>query len=154
VPLDCVWSDGTPVVTGHPDVPCPASVSRDAPFCGGACGYVACPETPGGTGVFGPSGGSRSCLGVSDQRGYGLCVWSDWRCTSEWQRARPDLIEDWFDQCSDAYRGQPCACMVLEPASADGVERGSFVLASACTAYAAAHPGTVRCRDAQWNELR
>jgi hypothetical protein len=151
MPLDCVWSDGTPVVTGHPEVACPPSVSPNAPFCGGSCGYVACPEVAGGGyDILSPRGGSRSCAGVSDQRGYGVCLWSDTRCVSNLPL---EVREDWFDQCRDAYRGQPCACMILEP-PVEGVERGSFVLASACTAYASAHPGTVRCRDAQWNELR
>jgi hypothetical protein len=147
--LPCVWSDNTPVVTGHPVVTCPEDVSILSPYCGGSCGFVECPRRPSLLmDITTPGGSSESCLGVSDTRGYGVCAWTDERCASN----LGGLLPSWFEACSYGYDGAACACMVLEPPDESGVERGSFVLGSVCAAYARDNPG-VTCRGPNWELL-
>lgn len=149
---DCVWSDRTSVVSGPPPATCAAPDDARAPFCGGACEGVSCPSRPGGGGsVVNPSGGSTQCVGVSDTRGFGMCVWSATYCREPLDPEDPDEVaawQYWQDLCREGYDGEPCACLVLEPQ--EGRQRGYYTLRTACLAYAAAHPGRASCREASW----
>lgn len=127
----CVWSDGTPVVTGSPPGACPPSVDAQQPFCGGSCGLVNCPPVPG------------RCVGVSDQRAFGLCETGIGRC----QEDDPTATEQSLRFCTGGIgHGSPCRCLYLMPqASAAGHRGGIVVLPHVCEAYQAAFPANVEC---------
>jgi hypothetical protein len=129
--FECVWSDGTPVVTGSPPGGCPTALSPNQPFCGGSCGLVNCPPVPG------------RCVGVSDQRAFGVCETGIGRC----QEDDPTATEQSLTFCTGGLgHGSRCRCLYLMPqASPAGHRGGIVVLAGICEAYQAAFPANVEC---------
>jgi hypothetical protein len=147
-PVRCVYSDGSLLVTGPPAATCPAADSR-APFCGGACGTDRyCPDTRLGFITLGRQ--RPPCVGLSDQRGIGLCAYNEARCV----RGNPDRTT--FDrlECSLFYDDAPCSCMVTRESSGDGYgDLGYIVLHSACALYRSEHAGLVDCVNEHWETL-
>jgi hypothetical protein len=143
-PQKCVYPDGTEVVTGPPDAPCPGPEGSML-VCGGSCGEVICPGTH-----TSPSG-INPCVGYSDDRAFGICAFMARRCSEEtaWE-----LIHECESHWITWFLG-PCACMLLEPqATLPEVGRTGFVVpADACQRYQSYYPGQVECRDARWNPL-
>ena len=137
----CLYSDGTPLVTGPPPADCPPSDPIN-PFCGGSCGTaVECP--------FGP-GRPASCIGLSDTRSHGVCMVDPAYC-------RADAVGTFWqgrilEVCAEKVEGE-CACMVPRPQAFPETEVGFPMLRSACAAYRARFPDSVVCVDAEWAEL-
>ncbi len=132
----CVYSDGTPFVTGPPPGACPTS--SGATNCGGVCGDALC------VGI---------CLGVSDDRRYGLCVDTPVACWEEDATMAHNRLQ--LANC-ETRTGASCACLVPSPQRLDptGVhERGWPVPTEACEAYASENPGHARCVDGDWNPV-
>lgn len=148
----CVWSDGSARASGPPASTCPSAAHARAPPCGGSCSGVRCPSVPtaDGTTVIDPSGGSQQCVGVSDARGFGTCVYSETLCR-EPEAGDEEIFARWLELCGQAYGGAPCGCLVLEPQTSP--QWGFFVEAATCAAYARAHPGLATCRDASWSPV-
>lgn len=140
-PFTCRYADGSVVVTGPPDAPCPPSAAG-APFCGGSCGMApdGCPNT------YGPFGTNLalSCIGLADTRAYGVCVFSQVDCDQIWTMFGADGVNFYLDACAASY-GAPCACMQLA-AGPEG-PLSYFVKADACVGYRAAYPASVECLD-------
>jgi len=105
-----------------------------------------CPET------FGPFGSNvdLSCIGLSDARAYGVCVFNEIDCDEIWERFGVSGVRNWQDACAAEY-GTPCACMQLA-AGPDG-PLSYIVKAEACTRYRAAYPDSVECLDATRSPL-
>ncbi len=134
----CVWTDMTPVTRPPPEAGCPLPADPRAPFCAGACGAVDCPA---------PS--VPLCVGLSDTRAFGVCVWRGFPCSE----AHMPQLQGFLQQCSDDYRA-PCACMVLDPQPAEApFPRGSIVLATTCLTYQTVYPHGVECRNDHWSLL-
>lgn len=142
LPFTCRYGDGSVVVSGPPSDLCPSPVV-DAPWCGGSCGIVpdGCPNTDGpfGTNI------TPSCIGLSDTRGYGVCVYDEIDCDDTWSRFGPDQYLFMLDACSTNY-GAPCACMQVA-GGPDGPQ-SHFVKADACLGYRSGFPSSVECLDA------
>jgi hypothetical protein len=141
-PFECVWSDGTAVVSGPPPGDCPTSPSPTYPFCGGSCGIVAC---PGGSLSTQPGG----CVGVSETRSFGVCEADFLRCRED----DPMWTRSVLENCR-AENLRDCACLVPSPQpQAVGTRMGFVVLASVCDAYRAAFPTNADCVDRTWTSL-
>ena len=144
----CQYSDGTMFVTGPPalDV-CPPS-NPALQFCGGPCAGVICPEE-GGAFL------NRNCLGVSDNRAFGVCGRSDGlNCRQGWSFNGP-LLE--YCRSRIGKTGAPdeaCGCIVPRP-QAEGLdaEMGWPVPLSVCRTYRDLNPGHADCVDADWNPV-
>lgn len=129
-PFHCVWTDMTPITQRPPSAACPSPAHPDAPFCSGACSDQDCP----------------ACIGLSDTRGFGVCVASTFPCYED----MPSFLRNRIEECSRDH-GVPCACMVLTPQPADApFPRGNVVVADACLGYEGIYPDGVQCRDADW----
>jgi len=134
-------------VTGPPvlDVCPPSNLAFQ--FCGGPCVGVICPEEGG---VF----LNRSCLGLSDNRAFGVCGRSSGlNCSQRGGNHLPFLA------CDEAQFGagippEPCACIVPRP-QAEGLdaEMGWPVPLSVCRTYRELNPGHADCVDADWNPV-
>jgi hypothetical protein len=135
-PQKCVYTDGTEVVTGPPDAPCPGPAGSML-VCGGSCGEVICPQ--------------GRCVGFSDTRAFGICTPLPIRCAASNAREMITLCNSlqvtWFP-------GE-CACLLVDPQpTLPGVERTGFLApADACQRYQAVYPDQVECRDEDWNLL-
>ncbi len=140
-PFECVWSDGTHVVTGPPPGECPTSPDPVEPFCGGACGVVDCQALS--TATFGISG---ACIGVSDTRGFGVCELASSRCTEAGVRSTLDL-------CAH-QTGRECACLTPSPlATSTTTPFGFPVFRSVCLAYRDHFPANADCMDGTWTSI-
>lgn len=140
-PFTCLYPDGTPVVTGPPETTCPMSDPRD-PFCGGACPWRACDQLHATFSFAIPVG---DCIGLSDQRGFGLCRVSAATCSEEYP------IREEFD-CVEML-GDACVCMVLPGSPAGDANVGSPVLENACRRYRELYPDHVECMSDEWTPL-
>jgi hypothetical protein len=156
-PVKCVYADGAVLVTGPPPGECPqADEDPRDPFCGGACGRERlCPWYEGDALDW----GYGDCVGLSDDRSFGVCAYPRWRCLEDFTVIEvPDGTqfsgnEFALGRCEQAMGG-PCACMhTLPTPEASAAEHGFAVLESVCRTYASHHPGLVVCRDAWWNPL-
>ena len=147
LPFTCRYSDGSVVVTGPPSDTCPPAVT-DAPFCGGSCGTLAggCPDT---SGMFGTNV-SPSCIGLSDERAHGVCVYNEYDCEEIWTNFGADGLAVILDACRSNY-GAPCVCMQLA-AGPEG-PLSYFANGEACVRYRAQYPGSVECLDATHTPL-
>ncbi len=137
--IACRYSDGTSFVDGpRTDGVCPPSVPN-VPNCGGVCGDTPC------------TGELARCLGVSEDRNYGICLRTGGFC---WEESDGNHFA--LDvHCPEDY-GERCVCLVPSPQAidADGeYERGWAVPITACVDYAAHHPGHARCVDGAWNPI-
>lgn len=141
LPFTCRYGDGSSVVSGPPGGVCPSPVVG-APWCGGSCGGLVdgCPNTDGpfGTNI------TPSCIGLSDTRAFGVCVYDEFDCEDTWRRFGPDQYALMADACGANY-GAPCACMQV--AGGPGGALSYFVKADACVGYRRAFPGSVECLD-------
>jgi hypothetical protein len=135
-PQKCVYPDGTEVVTGPPDEPCPGPEGSML-VCGGSCGEILCPL-------------NNRCVGFSDTRAFGLCGLPV-RCS---ESTAQELIAFCESFQVSWYPGD-CACMLAEPQPVlPGEERTGFVVpADACQRYRSFYPEQVECRDEAWNYL-
>lgn len=152
-PVKCVYADGSELVSGPPPDECPASESDPRlPWCGGACGRShMCPEHPHGFDfnyVAGP------CVGLSDERGFGVCTFSRNRCLRN-----PEVVQGWttnellLREC-ETRLDEPCVCLVTDDQPVpDGEEHGFAMPASICQTYREHHAGSVTCRTADWQEI-
>jgi hypothetical protein len=156
--VKCVYSDGAELVTGPPPGECPFELSNPrAPFCGGACGRDRlCPEYRAFDTVETPS----PCVGLSDDRSFGVCGYSRRRCVPdppEVTGAESIGVYDANDLLlltCELEMDEACVCMKTLPVpEPPAVEHGFAVPASACRTYAAHHPGLVECLDAAWNPI-
>lgn len=140
-PQKCVYPDGTEVVTGIPDEPCPGPEGSMI-VCGGSCGLVVCPETVEG---------KNPCVGFSDTRAFGICAFTERRCA---ESNAADLLPECGTQLLTWFP-EPCACMVVEPqATLPEVGRTGFPVPSeACQRYRSFYPDQVECLDEGWNSL-
>ena len=138
-PFQCVWSDGTDVVTGPPAGSCPPSPDGVNPFCGGSCGAIDCPAVSS----------YHGCVGVSDVRNFGVCEVIAQRC-NETDVPRTLAL---LSTCASAT-GQACACLVPSPLPAGTTTRFGFpVLRSMCLAYRGHFPGNADCVDESWTTI-
>lgn len=141
----CRYSEGQPYVDGPPDVPCGTGAWPEGPFCGPTCG--ACPAN-----LWDPNT-PPGCVGVSEERGFGVCAPYPWRCSPE-----GGVNERALMQCETRLTAlggwSRCACMLFEPPGDPAfADHGWPVAAQSCLAYRDHFPGQVRCMDASWNEL-
>jgi hypothetical protein len=157
-PVKCVYADGTPLLTGPPPGECPVDDAHPrAPFCGGACGRSRlCPWYE----VSLLEQGYGACVGLSDDRSFGVCGFSRRRCVPdppEVTGAESIGVYDANDLLlltCELEMEEPCVCMKTLPVpDPPAVEHGFAVPASACRTYAAHHPGLVECLDADWNPI-
>jgi hypothetical protein len=140
-PQKCVYPDGTEVITGPPDDPCPEH-SGYMRVCGGTCGDASaqCPD------IYYP------CVGVSDSRAFGVCALFGHRCSEA-------TVDSDIDQCERWpllwYYQRPCACMVLQPQAPNptGEPTGFLVPVEACTGYRSFFPDQVQCHGSDWEVL-
>lgn len=144
-PQKCVYPDGTEVVAGPPDDPCPGP-DASMLVCGGTCGEVICPWTS--SAVPEPK---TPCVGFSDTRAFGICAFTSRRCAAS-------NVEAMVEECESASHSWfvgHCACMVLEPhPQLPQVGPTGFVVpAEACTRYRSFYPEGVECRDESWSLL-
>jgi hypothetical protein len=147
-PQKCVYPDGTEVITGPPDDPCPGH-RGDMVVCGGSCGEMLC--------LWGDRRGryDAPCVGFSDTRAFGICSFGPTRCNAsnvreliaQCQEQRPPFMCRWY--------ANPCACMVLDPQAVlpEWGPTGFIAPASACLEYQRYYPDQVECRDEHWNVL-
>lgn len=137
----CRWTDMTLVTRAPPDVDCPADVDSRAPYCGGSCTDAACAAP------------SNNCFGVSDTRGFGVCVYGVpcyYRPSTEAGR----FVLSLWDDCNRDPDRRPCACLVPEPQPDEApFPRGVLVHAPACQAYRDHYPDNADCRDIDWTPL-
>lgn len=89
-----------------------------------------------------------SCVGVNAERGYGICVYTQHYCLE----SDPERNELRLGGCGVAAE-TPCACLVMDHTLEPDQELGYLVEVEACRAYAAAHPGSTKCVDADWSPL-
>jgi hypothetical protein len=138
-PHKCVYPDGTEVVTGPPDEPCPGPEGSMI-VCGGSCGEFICPGAP-----------ATACIGFSDSRAFGICAFLKRRCAPS---NSAELITECETHPATWFPGA-CACMLVDPqASLPDVGRtGHVVPAEACKRYQSFYPDQVECRDGTWNLL-
>jgi hypothetical protein len=140
-PQTCVYPDGTEVITGPPDDPCPRP-SGYMRVCGGTCGdaRAQCPHI------------DYPCVGVSDSRAFGVCALPWGRCSEATIDSDIEGCETWPCQW---YTQRPCACMVLQPQAPNptGAPTGFFVPLEACTGYRSFYPDQVQCHGAGWQVL-
>ena len=118
-------------------------------FCGGPCLGAICPEESGVT-------LSRNCLGISDNRAFGVCGRSNgFNCVNLPERSELNhqLVEDF---CPQTLRDlgadeEPCAILVPLP-RAEGLpaDIGWPVALSVCRTYRELNPGFAECVDADW----
>lgn len=144
-PFECVYSDGTRVVSGPPSGACPSSSDPRSPFCGGPCGSgeVLCPDDR--------SGGPGACVGVSDIRGHGVCAGDIVVASPRVDASSRSTFLEW---CAGRVGGE-CVYLILRPqAFPVDYEIGYPVLRDACTRYHALFPDSTACVDADWNEVR
>jgi hypothetical protein len=133
----CVWSDGTPVTRAAPEVACPwfspaivdGEIDPLRSYCGGTCGTWGC------LGLV----SSAACVGRSDDRSFGVCTHNAVPCSA-------GQTFGLFD-CGQRY-DEPCRCMVLYPQNPlwDTLQ-GWYVAGSLCDEYQQIYPGSVECRD-------
>lgn len=145
----CQYSDGTLFVTGPPDVVgCPPS-HPVFQFCGGPCLGVICPEEPGIT-------LNRNCLGMSDNRGFGVCGRSNGLNCLQGEDFNHFLVDEHCPgmQGELGFPEEPCACLVPRP-QAEGLPReiGWPVALSVCQRYRDLNPGFADCLDADWRSV-
>lgn len=143
-PQRCVYPDGTPLVSGPPPTPCPGDVGL-VRVCGGTCGEPRCVSTVGADHSLHIS----PCVGLSDDRGFGLCAFRRRRCG---QSNAADLIPGCSKAVSAWWSGfRPCACLVSVERPDEAPEPLGFVVpAEACLQYRSWFPESVECRDADW----
>ncbi|MEQ9073687.1 MAG: hypothetical protein RLP09_07490 [Sandaracinaceae bacterium] len=141
IDVACVYSDGSEMAEGPPDEgACPSA--GGAELCGGSCGGCpmrARPETW-------LSDWRLSCLGVSEERGFGVCTFGG---SSPCSRDGTSYAT-WCDR----MEGQPCACVV--PLDDEGVPEaeGRVGLAESCLTYRARYPDAVECfHPTEWTRL-
>lgn len=151
--VDCYWSDRSERVTGAPvETTCPATNPGEQ-LCGGPCGEC---EWPDPFELYFPSF-RVACVGRSDRRGLGLCAVETTRLCERGGRSGDDLCGNTrvHDPADAIFDGAPCACLAFENPAAPGTfyEWGWGTLAEACLEYQRRYPDTVRCYDADWNEL-
>ncbi len=119
-------------VAGMPPVDCPGARLEGVATCGPWCPRPSCAR-----GV---------CVGVSAERGYGLCA-IDY---CEPVEQDPERRREELRRCAEEA-GEPCAC--LQPRGEVGVagrQPSSFAVpARACEAYRRRYPDSVRCTDAR-----
>jgi hypothetical protein len=84
-----------------------------------------------------------SCVGVSSERGFGICAPGNDYCHAD-DMFLNELLIDGFALTEEI----PFACIVMEASTGIGYPVGL----DACHAYAASHDG-VRCVDAAWNDI-
>lgn len=132
----CVWSDGLPVTRRAEEVPCPwfndgvDDINRS--YCGGTCGTWGC--------IRGFA--DATCVGRSDDRSFGVCTYDANFCSAGQTFG--------LSGCSQLY-GEPCRCMVLYPQNPlwDTL-KGWNVAGSLCEEYQRLYPGSVECRDEEF----
>ena len=130
----CVYSDGTIYRNGPPATSCPVPFASGVAFCGGACAGAECPRT------WDRGQHAHSCVGLSDDRGYGVCAFGRHRCD-------PGNVSSQLDECEGWY-GRPCSCLVPLPSPVDNL--GFPVLQETCQRYVEDYPEHVRCMDRSW----
>lgn len=132
----CTWSDKTLVTGPPPPAACPPDAHPMAPFCGGACERTDCSY-------------NHACTGISNTRGFGVCVETALLITG-FESFR-SLRRENLDSCR-SQNGAPCAYFVPVPQPSE-LPFGWLVVADACRAYRAIYPANVECRDVDWNLL-
>jgi len=132
----CVYADGTVFREGPPTASCPSALSSEVQFCGGACAGVECPF------VWDRGQRAHACAGLSEDRGYGVCVFGRHRCSRANVSSRLDECESWY--------GRPCVCMVPVPSPVDNL--GFPVLQEICQRYSDDYPSHLRCLNRVWTE--
>lgn len=139
----CIYSDHSPFVNGPPSE-CPAEVPNElSHYCGVECGGCA----PGPL----PYMETRSaCVGVNEERGFGLCVLGAERVC---ERSRDERRR--FERLETLTEGRfgPVVCMTQRSAEGDEPDFGWFAFESGCRAYRAHFPEAIDCRDANWNRV-
>ncbi len=134
----CIYSDGTPFVTGPPPGVCAASPRPDLPYCGGACAESACVHP-------------NDCLGLSDTRSFGFCGGA---AVANCRRNLGSMQNETVLRiCRSAY-GADCACVVPVP-QAEGLddEIGFAAPRDLCLDYRSHHPDHARCVAADWSDV-
>ncbi len=101
-----------------------------------------CPDTRS---PFGGSSLQLPCIGVSDARAFGGCVFNGADCDHIWRMFGADGVAMYLDTCTAEY-GAPCACMQLT--AGPEAPLSYFVNADTCVRYRAEYPGSVECLDA------
>ena len=142
LPIQCVFSDGTPFEGSLATGPC-AAVGPSTQGCGHGCGDTLCAADRG-----------ERCIGVSSARASGLCTLTTGFCEQE-AGGGPSGNGLVLGACAASY-GETCGCLVPTPQRLDPTgahERAWPVPVSACRAYAAAYPATTRCVDGDWAPL-
>ncbi|RLB46657.1 MAG: hypothetical protein DRJ42_27175 [Deltaproteobacteria bacterium] len=147
VDTGCVYSDFSEFVEGPPTGdPCPADeASPMAPLCGEGCGTDVCswPIEPGS------SWAATSCIGLSEERGVGVCVfYADQPC----ERAWPSVIEEFIDGCNRDL-GTPCACLAKRNEDGTLWDRAWPIVEQSCRLYASLYPDDFACVGADWVPL-
>ncbi len=101
-----------------------------------------CPDTRS---PFGGSSLQLPCIGVSDARAFGVCVFNGADCDHIWRMFGAVGVAVYLDTCTAEY-GAPCACMQLT--AGPEAPLSYFVNADTCVRYRAEYPGSVECLDA------
>ena len=144
--VQCRYSEGQPYVDGPPDVPCGTGAMAGAGFCGGACGDTC------GLDPLWPRFRPAACVGLSEERGFGVCAPSSLRCA-------PPSPETSFLECgrrvapTSPFPFDICACMLLPGPLPEYADHGWAVARQTCLAYQRYFPGQVRCVDETWTDL-
>jgi len=147
--FQCLYSDGTPVLTGPPAVTCPSNIADEEPYCGGACAGVECPLTlfTHYAGDMFPEQHRLSCLGLSDARGFGVCAYkSVVRSSTDFQKRSA------LEGCA-RDQGAPCALMTFNTAAPGFLDSAAVIRLDVCRDYRSRNPSTIECRRQDWTAI-
>lgn len=131
----CFWPDATPVNYIPPRNDCPIFTTHPE----GMCGNDLCARRMWGDCFQPTTGGTDSvCVGLSDQRGFGLCSVVSGVCDGS-------EGADFYTSFGSLV-GETITCMrTLPPAATTTSNFGWWVPRAACDRYAAHFPGQVEC---------
>lgn len=139
----CRYSDRTPYEAGPP-AECPSDVPNEfSHYCGPGCG--GCEEFPDPFYMT-----ATSCIGVNEERGFGLCVFGSAHVCrrSVEERERFELLEG----LSDMAYGR-VVCMTQRLADGSWPDWGWFAFESGCRGYRSEFPDAIDCVDDDWRSI-
>lgn len=138
----CLYDDGTQFVEGQPHpTMCPEAAEPLLPHCGGPCG--ACPYVRAQ--FVGVVVDEQACVGMSDERGYGLCAVAT---TNTCRRTRPGAD---YARAFQLVHDVELSCLVLlDEEEPDGLAPlGWWVPLDNCRDYVARFRDSYACVDTE-----
>lgn len=142
--FECVYSDRSDFVDGPPSA-CPGEVPNEfSRYCGVDCG--GCDPFPV------PYMEVRSaCVGVNEERGFGLCVFGAERVCDRGGRDEHER----FERLETLTEGRFGRVVCMTQRSVDGTEPdfGWLAFESGCRAYRERFGEAIDCRDADWRSI-